>query len=190
MSNDTVFKDLPVLDTPRLILRKMRLTDADDMFAYARDPEVSQYLVWTPHRSIEETRGYLQYVISEYDQGLMQDWGIEHRQTGAFIGTAGYFFWDESHRRAELHYCLAKAYWRQGLMPEALRAIIAFGFERMGLHRVEAKTFPANSGSERVLQKIGMRYEGIMREGLYAKGAFHDLKCFALLSTDTAQIHE
>lgn len=180
----TVFADLPDLHTPRLTLRKMRLSDADDMFAYARDPDVSRYLVWTPHTSVEESRGFLAYVASQYAAGLMEDWGIEHRATTRFIGTAGYFFWDEPHRRAEMHYCLAKEFWGQGLMTEAITAIITFGFERMGLHRVEAKCFPDNAGSEKVLRKAGMQYEGLMREGLFAKGSFHDLKTFALLSTD------
>jgi ribosomal-protein-alanine N-acetyltransferase len=179
-----IFKDLPIIETPRLILRKMRLTDADDLFAYARDPEVSRYLVWTPHQNIEETRGYINYVNSQYDKGLLEDWGIEYRQSHTFIGTAGYFFWDVPHSRAEIHYCLAKDYWHKGLMPEALRAILRFGFERMQLNRIEAKCFPENLGSEKVLKKIGMQFEGIMRQGVYAKGSFHDMKCYAVLSSD------
>lgn len=189
-SSSAVFADMPELHTPRLTLRKMRMSDADDMFAYARDPDVSRYLVWTPHQSVEESRGFLAYVISRYTAGLMEDWGIEDHATGRFIGTAGYFFWDEPHRRAELHYCLAKEFWGQGLMTEAITAIITFGFDRMGLHRVEAKCFPDNAGSEKVLRKVGMRYEGLMREGLFAKGAFHDLKTFALLATDPRAVEE
>lgn len=183
-NNAAVFADLPDLHTPRLLLRKMRLSDAEDMFTYARTPDVSRFLVWSPHRSVEESRGFLAYVADRYAAGLMEDWGIEHRPSGRFIGTAGYFFWDEPHRRAEIHYCLSKEFWGQGLMPEAVAAIVSFGFERMGLHRVEAKCFPDNTGSEKVLRKVGMQYEGLMREGLYAKGVFHDLKTFAILATD------
>lgn len=180
-----IFKEMPVLETPRLILRKMRLSDADDLFAYARNPEVSQYLVWTPHQNIEESRGFLRYVMSRYSQGLLEDWALEHRQTRTFIGTAGYFFWDVVHCRAEIHYCLSNAFWHQGLIPEALREITRFGFQQMQLHRIEAKCFPENIGSQKVLRKIGMHYEGIMRHGVYAKGTFHDMKSFALLSTDS-----
>ena len=190
INNSTVFANLPDVHTPRLILRKMRLSDADDMFAYARDPDLSRYLVWTPHASVDESRGFLAYVASRYAAGLMEDWGIEHRATQRFIGTAGYFFWDEPHRRAEMHYCLSKDFWGQGLMTETITAIITFGFERMGLHRVEAKCFPDNAGSEKVLRKVGMQYEGLMRDGLFAKGIFHDLKTFALLATDPRPVKE
>ncbi|MCX5778027.1 MAG: GNAT family N-acetyltransferase [Elusimicrobia bacterium] len=185
-----IYNDLPELTTARLVLRKMRLTDAGDMFAYASDPDVSRHLVWTPHQNIDETLGFLKYVLSRYAQGTIEDWGIEHRQTRAFIGTAGYFFYDGLHHRAEIHYCLAKSYWRQGLMTEALRAIIAFGFQQMNLHRIEAKCFPDNIGSQSILLKLGMQYEGIMRQGLYAKKTYHDMRCYAILSSDSIKNNE
>lgn len=179
-----VFSDLPAIATPRLLLRKMRLEDAADMFAYAHDSDVARYLVWTPHRDIAETTGYLAYVTSQYARGHIEDWGIVDAASGTFIGTAGYFFWDVSHRRAEIHYCLSKAWWGRGIMKEAVTAIIDFGFSRMGLHRIEAKCFPENAPSEALLRSVGMRFEGTMREGLFAKGSFHDLRMYAVLSTD------
>ncbi|MHB9154280.1 MAG: GNAT family N-acetyltransferase [Endomicrobiales bacterium] len=179
-----VFRDLPPLRTARLLLRKIRLEDAADMFEYAKDPEVSRYTLWTPHRSLDETRAYLSCVLNNYREGRLENWGLECRENGKFIGTCGYFSWDPANARAEIHYALSRAYSGRGLMTEAVREVLRFGFEAMQCNRIEAKCMPPNTGSERVMRKAGMTFEGIMREGILARGKFEDLKVYSILKRE------
>jgi ribosomal-protein-alanine N-acetyltransferase len=185
-----LFSDLPTLDTQRLILRKMTLADAESVYAYARDPLVSRYTVWGRHLSLGDARDFLHGVVSNYENGIPENWGIVFKENGAFIGTCGYFIWDIENRCAEIQYALSRAYSGRGLMTEAVCRVIRFGFEEMGLNRIAAHCMPGNIASERVMQKAGMHFEGVMREALYAKGKFHDLKSYALLRGDSAVSHK
>ena len=176
-----IFRALPVLETPRLLMRPMTQADAADMFTYASDPEVSRYTVWDTHRSVEDSRRFLACAEENYRDGIPENWGIVHRADGKFIGTCGYFYWDIWHYEAEIHYAMSRAYHGRGLMTEAVNAVLDFGFTTMGLNRVEADCVSENVASERVMQKVGMTGEGIKRAGIFAKGAFHDLKIYAIL---------
>jgi [ribosomal protein S5]-alanine N-acetyltransferase len=93
----------------------------------------------------------------------------------------GYNYWHRKDRRASVGYDLARAYWKQGIMTEALQAVIDFGFERMDLNRIEADCAVENEASARVLLRIGFRQEGIQREQYFEAGRFWDLRLFALL---------
>jgi len=186
----TLFSDLPALDAQRLVLRKMTLADAQSLYDYASDPVVSRYTVWEHHLSIEDARDFLRRVVNNYEDGIPENWGIVFKENGAFIGTCGYFAWDIENRCAEIQYALSRAYSGRGLMTEAVCRVIRFGFGEMGLNRIAAHCMPGNIASERVMQKAGMRFEGVMREALYAKGRFHDLKSYALLRGDSAVSHK
>jgi ribosomal-protein-alanine N-acetyltransferase len=177
----TIARDLPELSTTRLLLRKMTLADAPDMFAYAQDPVITRYTVWDHHTSQEDAVRFLRCVVKNYDDGVIENWGVVYKQNNRFIGTCGYFTWDPDHYRAEIQYALSREYARKGLMSEAVAEVVRFGFEVMGLNRVEAKCMLDNRASERVMQKAGMCFEGVMREGVFAKGKFHDLKVYAIL---------
>lgn len=176
-----VFSNLPVLCTERLKLRIMTPADAADMFAYASDPAVTRHTSWPAHRSIDESRAQLARVVARYERGEVAGWGLEHRAAGRFIGTAGYLRWDVEDRCAEVGYALSRACWGQGLMTEALRAIVAFGFERMQLNRIEARCNADNIGSYRVMEKAGMTFEGTIRERYLVDGAFIDLRLYSIL---------
>lgn len=184
---EEIFTDIPTLQTPRLILRKMRLDDAADLFEYASDPEVSTYTTWGPHTSIQDSLEFLTRILSLYEGGQLADWGIEHKSDGKFIGTCGFAEWSPYHSRGEIGYAMSRKYWGQGLMTEAAREIIAFGFTQMQLNRVEARCIVANVGSARVMEKAGMTYEGILREQMYAKGDYHDLKIYSILKREWHQ---
>ncbi len=83
------FDDLPELETERLLLRRMRLDDAEAMFAYASDPEVTRYVLWETHRSIEDSEGFLRVATEGYARGDFGGWGIVLKEDGAFVGTCG-----------------------------------------------------------------------------------------------------
>ncbi len=175
---------MPDIDTPRLLLRRMTMADAQDIFAYSRDPEVSRHVLWDAHRSIHDSRAYLRYILRQYRAGEPSSWGIELKETGHLIGTIGYMWWNQEYHSAEVGYSLSRTYWNQGLMSEALRAIIRFGFDEMHLHRIEAQHEVTNPASGRVMEKAGMRPEGILRGRLYNKGRYVDVALYAIVYGD------
>ena len=178
---DEVLKDLPTLETERLILRKMTLEDAEAIFAYASDPEVSRYTLWETHRSIEDSRAFLELEVSKRESGGEPDWGIVYKGDHRFVGTCGIISWEPHHARAEIGYALSREYWGRNLMPEAARAMIRFGFERMSLNRIEARCIAENTASARVMEKAGMTHEGTLRQRELIKGAYRDIEVYAIL---------
>jgi ribosomal-protein-alanine N-acetyltransferase len=91
---------------------------------------------------------------------------------------------DELHRRGDIGYALAREYWGHGYATEAVRAMIEFGFEHLNLNRIEARAVPANVASTRVMQKAGMKYEGILSESGFFKGAYQDVALYSILRSD------
>ncbi len=177
-------KDLLTLETERLILRKMTPDDAEAVFAYASDPEVSRYTLWETHRSIEDSRAFLELVIQKYENGGEPDWGIIYRGDHHFVGACGLVNWEAEHARAEAGFVLSREYWGRGLMPEAVRAMIRFGFEAMNLNRIEARCIAENVASARVMEKAGMAYEGTLRQREYINGAYRNIKLYAILKKE------
>ncbi len=181
--------DVPILDIPeqlltlqtkRLILRKMAIADAADIFAYASDPQVTTHTSWATHQSIDDTYEYLNNFIFElYRSGKGMDWGIVEKESGRLIGTCGLYI-VPTHRRGTLGYTLAKAYWGKGLMTEAATMAIAFGFHVMQLHRIQAICNVDNVASARVLEKTGMQFEGIMHNYVFYKEQSWDMKMYAI----------
>jgi len=176
--------DLPeqflTLQTPRLILRKLTITDAEDIFAYASDPQVTTYTAWETHRSINETYEYLNnFVFQMYRTGKGMNWGIVIKENGKLIGTCS-LHTTSVHRRAELGYVLSRSYWGQGLITEAVKSAIAFGFHVMQLQRIQAICDVNNVSSARVLEKAEMQFEGILHNYLFYKERSWDVKMYAI----------
>ena len=171
----------PVLETERLVLRPMTPDDARDVFGYASDPEVTRYVMWDTHRSLEDSGEFLRQMMDEYEKGELL-WGIALKESDRLVGSCGYGgSWTPEHHRAEMGYVLSRECWGKGLMTEAARELVRFGFERMDLNRIIARCFAENTASERVMQKAGMTYEGIQRQHVFVKGAYRDLKLYSIL---------
>ncbi len=181
---DELFKNLPHLETERLKFRKLTIRDTGDVFEYASVPEVSLYVTWSPHRTIADTKSFLKHMLFQYEKGIPSSWGIELKETGKLIGTGGYLWWSTEHSKAEVGYVISDKYWNKGYMTEALKKILQFGFETMNLERIEARCFTENKASERVMQKCGMKLEGILRSSLYIKGKFSDFKLYSILKSE------
>ena len=182
----------PPLETARLLLRAARAADDAAMFDYGRDPEVARFTTWEPHASLTDAQQFLARVLDDYRIGKIGYWAIEHQNDGKLIGAVGLTgtiisaesppqFQDA---RAELAYVLARPYWNQGLMTEAARAVVQFGFAQWNLNRIEARCLVENVASARVMEKLGMRFEGTLRQQIHIKGAFRDLKIYAVLKSD------
>lgn len=181
MKIEDIFCNLPKIETHRLILRKMILEDAKDMFEYASDPEMVKYTIWDYHNSIEDSIRFLNSVIQKYEKKEVSEWGIVHKESKKLIGTCGYSCWYPVHACAEIAYALSKNYWNRGLMTEAVKEVIKFGFEKMVLNRIEARCAVKNIAPQRVLEKVGMTFEGIMREQMFAKGSYLNLRIYSIL---------
>jgi [ribosomal protein S5]-alanine N-acetyltransferase len=177
-----VFADLPELETGRLLLRRMRLDDAEAMFAYASDPEVTRYVLFETHRTVEDSETFLRLAVEGYERGDFGGWGVVLKDSGAFVGTCGVDVnYAPEHTRAELGYVLSRDHWGRGLMTEAVRAVIRFSFRRMELNRIQARCIAENTASARVMEKAGMTYEGTLRESEFIKGAYRDMKLYSIL---------
>ena len=152
------------IETHRLILRQYRIEDAEDMFSnWASDPEVTKFLTWPAHRSIDVTRWVLNDWISHYDDGAFFNWAIEWKETGHVIGNIAVTVLHEETEAAELGYCMSRAFWGRGIMPEALRAVMDYLFDTVGLNRIEAAHDVNNPKSGRAMEKAGLKLEGILR---------------------------
>ncbi|MRR09602.1 N-acetyltransferase [bacterium] len=173
--------DLPALETARLRLRGFRTDDARDVFEYSSDPEVTRFVFWSPHATVQESSDFVNRHVQLAGNGELSSWAVEHKADDKLIGTCGFTWWRPEHGKAELAYALSRTYWNQGLVTEAAAACIAYGFDALKLNRIEARCMPENIASERVMQKCGMRYEGTMRQTMMVKGRYVDLKLYAIL---------
>lgn len=178
------FVDFPVFETERTVLRKITHDDQEEMFKYCSVPEVSKYTVWDVHKTIEDTKAFIDSVLNRYGSSKVGPWGIEHQQTKKIIGSCSFVNWDNRNLRAELGYVLSSFYWNQGYMTEAINRIIEFGFNELNLVRIEARCHPDNIGSARVMEKTGMEFEGILRRHIFAKGDYQDVKIYAIIKDD------
>jgi ribosomal-protein-alanine N-acetyltransferase len=156
-----------VIETERLLLRRLVPGDLDALFALYRDPEVRRYF---PEGTLtyEETKEELEWIIKVYygqhGYGL---WATVHKVTGRFIGRCGLIPWTiEGRAEVEVAYLLARAYWGQGLATEAAQAILGYGFERLQMSRLICLIDAENTASKRVAEKIGMVFEREIEDGL------------------------
>jgi ribosomal-protein-alanine N-acetyltransferase len=179
-----IFSKLPELQTDRFILRRMLPEDADDMYEYAHDAQVTEYLTWSPHQNKGYTRDYLLYIKGRYRVGDFFDWAIVCKDTGKMIGTCGFTRFDYANNCGEIGYVVNPSYQGQGIATEVCAKIIEFGFCRLELNRIECKYMVGNEASRRVMEKNGMMFEGIQREKMLVKGQYRDIGICSLLKSD------
>ncbi|WP_339228413.1 GNAT family protein [Oceanobacillus sp. FSL K6-2867] len=188
MNREGTCNALPTIETERLILRKVTKQDAKDMYAYCSDPAVTKFVTWDTHRSLSDTEAFVEFILTNYKKKDIAPWGMEHKKTGKVIGTIDLASWKPQHQSAEIAYCIHQDFWGEGLTTEAAKAILAFGFTNMDLVRIQARCLVANIGSERVMEKIGMSFEGIIRKGMLVKGRHEDLKLYSILKEEFTAI--
>ena len=179
-----VFSHFPVLETDRLHLRAIRVSDAADMYDYAKRDEVTKYLLWNPHPDVTYTRRYLEYLAGRYRLGQFYDWAIVSKSDQRLIGTCGFVRFDCPHNSAEIGYVLSPDYQGQGYMYEAARRVMQFGFSVLGLHRIEARYMIENASSRQVMEKLGMTFEGVKRSSMLVKGQYRDIGYCAILANE------
>ena len=179
-----IFSHIPPLETDRLLLRAIRVSDAADMFDYARRPEVTRYLLWNPHPDVRYTKRYLEYLATRYRMGMFYDWALILKAEKRMIGTCGFVRFDYPHNSAEIGYVLHPDYHGKGLMAEAARAVMDFGFSTLDLHRIEARYMVGNAPSRRLMERMGMTFEGVKRQSMLVKGSYRDIGTCAILKNE------
>lgn len=175
----------PTLETERLHLREITLDDAPALFAIHGDPEVMRWFGADPLAQPADAERLVKLFASWRDlpnPGVR--WGLQAKADGELIGTVGLFAWNRGWSTCTLGYELARRAQGQGLMQEALRATLDWGFREMKLHRISAQIHPDNEASLRSVRKLGFVEEGLLREIGYWGGRFHDLMQYSLLSTE------
>ncbi len=174
-----------VLATPRLRLREYADDDFAAVHAYASDPDVSRYMRWGPNRE-DDTRAFLRRSAAHRGERPRRDFelAITLGADDRLIGGCGLHVAEPEHRSAFIGYVLHRSHWGRGYASEAARALLAFGFERLALHRIYAVCDPANATSAHVLEKLGMRQEGHLREHRWEKGRWVDELLYAVLERE------
>jgi ribosomal-protein-alanine N-acetyltransferase len=177
------FSEFPALETKRLVLREPVLSDAAGFFVFQSDPVVQRYNM-NPLENVSEAEELIERNQAIYSRQDGIIWAVTLKGQDTVIGSVGFSAWSY-HNRVMLGYDLALAYWGRGIGSEAVRAIIRFGFERMGLNRIEAETIEDNHESRRMLEKLGFTCEGIRRGySLEEDGEYHGSAMYGLLRNE------
>lgn len=179
-----IFTDVPEIKTERLLLRKMKKSDYRDMYEYARRPEVTEFLTWDPHPDEDYTYRYLDYIATRYKAGDFYDWAVVYRSNKKMIGTCGFTKFDIQNNSGEIGYVLNPDYWGMGIAPEAVSAIMKFGFVDLNLHRIEARFMQGNERSRKVMEKCGMKFEGYKRSSLLINSTYRTVGECAIISDE------
>jgi ribosomal-protein-alanine N-acetyltransferase len=170
-----------MLDTRDLRLRPSNSTDAEGMFAMLSDPESMKYWSDKPIKDLNAAVEVLNKDLESDAQGKSMCWAITFNGQDKMIGKCILFQFDKTNRRAEIGYILDRQYWRQGLMYQALEAVIDFAFNTLELHRIEADVDTENTGSIGILEKLGFRREGLFRERWFVYDEWQDSVMLGLL---------
>lgn len=172
------------IETERLILRPFTLDDAVDMYEnWAKDPEVTRFLQWQPHKNERETYDILEDWVSQYEKGNYYNWAIELKELEEPIGNIAVVQQNDRACQAHIGYCLGKEWWHQGIMSEALLAVIDYLFHE-GYRRIDSRHNVANPHSGDVMKKCGMQYEATLRQRGWDNSGIHDEALYSILAED------
>ena len=174
------------LETQRLLLRRFSIQDADAMYHnWASDPEVTKFLTWPAHSSVDVTREILASWVSSYRREDYYQWAIVLKAHGSEpIGSIAAVQLNDDLGVVHIGYCLGRSWWRQGIMSEALKAVMDYFFDQVGANRVESRHDPRNPHSGMVMQKCGMQYEGTLRSSDRNNQGICDACWYALLRSE------
>ena len=179
----TLLNSVPI-ETERLMLRNIAPCDANDMYEYASMPEVTKYLLWTPHINIDATKGYIDFLQTRYKRGLYADWAVILKETGKMIGTCGYANIDSGANVCEIGYVLSPYYRKQGYMAEAVNAVLKLSFEVLGFDSVNLRIMDGNNDSVRLAARLGFKLTDICVNELNVKGTPRTIRHYSLTAPE------
>jgi ribosomal-protein-alanine N-acetyltransferase len=174
----------PVLSTSRLLLRAASAKDAEAFGDILSIPDVSRYSNWPDAPTKAQLKRVMNWMTKAHPTGKGCGWIMEDIASKRVVGAIRYNWFARKSKCGEIGYELHPDFWGKGLMTEAVIAVATCGYQLFGLNRIEAWTLPGNSGSDRVLEKAGFRYEGTLRQKGWFKGSYHDFRMFGRLADD------
>lgn len=180
------------IETDRLILRRFRVSDAEDMYSnWAKDPIVSKFLSWQPHKKINETKKLLRKWNRAYRNRKVYNWAIELKEIGQVIGSisvvkdkVNWYNGKKAIVEKEIGYSIGRNWWGKGIVTEALKAVIDFLFTNTDTTRITAKHNTQNPASGKVMQKADMHYEGTLREFSTSNYGIEDICVYSILRAE------
>jgi ribosomal-protein-alanine N-acetyltransferase len=173
------------IETERLVLRPFRLEDAKRVQELAGDAAVAEMTDAIPHPCEDGVaEEWIEGLPAAREAGTDLALAVCLKSDGPVVGAVSLGSISAEHRRGVLGYWIGRPYWNKGYCTEATRAIVEYGFRSLGLNRVQAFHFEPNPASGRVLEKIGMRREGVLRQHLVVRGRFQDLAAYAVLASE------
>ncbi len=179
------FSPFPIIQTERLTLSRITRDDAQAILDLRSDVEGRRHLDRIPPKSIDE----IYELIGKIEEGISTNeriaWAISKKENQKFMGMISFHNTYRQHHRAEMGYQLMTEYWNQGIMSEAIKAVIEFGFTKMNLHSIEAHTNPNNATSIHLLLKHNFVQEALFKENYFFNGEFIDTPVFSLLNRRT-----
>ncbi len=178
------FRPLPTLNSPRLSLRRAYLTDVEDLFICMHNPKVCLYEVWHAHKTHLETLGFVNMLITRYDNHTCTDWVIERKSDNRAIGVINLHDFSVTNRYAEIGFWLAEDCWRNGFATESALLVLDFAFHTLKLNKVSGLCTSENNACKQLLQHLGMTYEGTLRKHIKMNNQFQDIDVFSILSEE------
>ena len=188
MTIDTAFIHFLSLSTTRLQLRQIQPGDAEAIFTTFSDEEIMKFY-GQPHQSLSDSQRLIERIQAGYVGRESIHWGITLKGDDRVIGSCCFHRLDANAHHAETGYELNRAFWGQGIMFEAMSAILSYGFNEMELHRIEAVIDDANVRSKGLLLKLGFTYEGNLRQRYFFRGRFEDEHYFGLLREEWDKLY-
>ena len=180
-------KEFPIIETSRLILRKITNEDASDMLMYLSDIEVVAPMGLEPFQTEKDVLDEINWYKNIYDEGTGIRWGITFKDSGEVIGSCGFLNMLPKHHRAEIGYELFRKHWGKGIASEALEAVVKFGFQYYQFERIEALIEPSNIRSQKLVEKQGFIREGLLRHYEFTCGKFDDLYMYSIIKGDLSK---
>jgi len=181
---DINFSPFPNLETDRLLLRRVDSNDVNEIFAIRSDPETMKYIPRPLVENVEQAQAHIDMISDKIENNEGINWAITVKDHPKLIGIIGHYRIKPEHYRAEIGYMLHPDFHGKGYITEAIEKVVAFGFDKMKLHSIEAIIDPENIASEKVLEKNGFVKEAHLRENEYYNGRFLDTVIYSLLESD------
>ncbi len=185
------FLGTPEIETDRLILRRLELSEAQAMFDHwLSDARIADNRINPPHKSVSQTIERLEKIVNQYSSLEFCYWGIELKDSGELIGEIDLYDFDHSTGNCEVSYSIGYKWWNHGYGTEALRAAVEFGFKYMNVHKISAAHNTDNPASGRIMRKAGMEQEGVIRHMIRNyKDQYKDCAVYGILREDYLKIN-
>ncbi|WP_017413897.1 GNAT family N-acetyltransferase [Clostridium tunisiense] len=184
-SNENMIPDVfPQIETERLMLKEVSLANSMDMFEIFSDEETLKYYDVEPVHKVAEVNKLIEVLQNRFKNKRGIRWGLYLKDSGKLIGTCGYHDVNREALRAEIGYELSRDFWRKGYMKEALEVILDYGFNNMGLNRIQALVEPENEKSIGILKRVGFTKEGVLRDYEYFRRCFKHCTMLSILKRE------